>query len=139
MVTPATLNAALNLTSAVLLLAGLAAIRGKRTGLHVACLLGALAVTGAFLVSYVLYHLRVGSVHFRGTGAIRPVYFTILITHTVLAVAIVPLVARTLFLAGRRRFSDHVRWARVTFPLWFYVSVSGVAVYWFLYQSPWMR
>ena len=131
------LNAVLNATSAVLLLLGFLSIRGKRITAHVICMLAACAVSVLFLASYLVYHLRVGSVRFAGTGWIRPVYFTILITHTLLAVAIVPMVLRTLWLASRRRFPDHVAIARWTLPLWFYVSVTGVLVYWMLYRSPW--
>ena len=131
------LNAVLNATSAVLLMAGLWYIRAKNIGAHAACMTGALGVSVLFLVSYLAYHFQVGSIHFMGTGWIRPVYFTILITHTVLAVIIVPLVLRTLFLAVRHRFPEHVAMARWTFPLWLYVSLSGVTVYILLYRSPW--
>ncbi len=88
----------------------------------------------AFLISYVIYHAQVGLTRFPGHGWIRPVYFTILISHTVLAIVIVPLVVRTLFLALSRRFQEHKRLARITAPLWLYVSVTGVAVYWMLYH-----
>ena len=128
------LNAMLNATSACLLIVGLAAIRRKQVGVHTLLMLGALAVSAVFLVSYVLYHVRVGSVPFQGAGWIRPVYFSILISHTVLAVVIVPLALRTLWLAVRRRFDQHVALARWTLPLWLYVSVTGVFVYWMLYQ-----
>ena len=104
--------------------------------LHALCMIGAFAVSTLFLVSYLIYHARVGSVRFLGTGWIRPVYFTLLLTHTVLAMAIVPLAVRTLFLAGRRRFVEHRRIARWTFPLWLYVSVTGVIIYWMLYRMP---
>ena len=130
------LNAALNATSAACLLAGFLCIRAKRISLHALCMIGAFAVSTLFLVSYLVYHARVGSVRFLGTGWIRPVYFTILLTHTVLAMAIVPLAVRTLFLAGRRRFVEHRRIARWTFPLWLYVSVTGVIIYWMLYRMP---
>ena len=131
-----TLNAILNATSAVLLLAGYACIRAGKIGAHTALMVGALIVSTAFLTSYLLYHAQVGSVHFAGTGWIRPVYFTVLLTHTVLAVVIVPLAARTLFLAGRRRFAEHRAIARWTLPLWLYVSVTGVVVYGMLYHLP---
>ena len=94
----------------------------------------ACAVSLVFLVSYLLYHARVGSVRFTGTGWTRPVYFTILISHTVLAVVIVPLVLRTVLLAWRERFAAHRGLARWTLPLWLYVSVTGVAVYGMLYH-----
>jgi uncharacterized membrane protein YozB (DUF420 family) len=131
------INATLNAASACLLVAGFVAIRSKRVGLHTLLMLGAMAVSTLFLVSYLIYHARVGSVPFPGTGWIRPVYFTLLISHTVLAVVIVPLALRTLWLAMRRRFDRHVAIARWTLPLWLYVSVTGVLVYWMLYRSPW--
>ena len=130
-------NAVLNATSAVLLLAGFAAIRAKRIAVHMSLMLAALGVSILFLTSYIFYHVHVGSVHFPGTGWIRPVYFTLLITHTVLAIVILPLVSRTLFLAVRKRFDAHRAIARWTLPLWLYVSVTGVVVYWMLYRSPW--
>ena len=130
------MNAALNGSSAVLLLTGWAFIRAKRIGAHMACMLGACAVSSAFLVSYVLYHARVGSVRFAGAGWVRPLYFAILISHTVLAVAIAPMVVRTVWLAGQRRFPGHVAAARRTLPLWLYVSITGVIVYLMLYCLP---
>ncbi len=129
-----TLNALLNATSACLLLLGYVLIRAKRIALHTVCMLMACVTSTAFLVSYVTYHAQVGSVHFTGQGWVRPVYFSILLSHTVLAVLIIPLVARTLYLAIRRRFVEHERLARVTLPLWFYVSVTGVVIYWLLYH-----
>lgn len=131
------LNATLNATSAMLLLLGVWAIRAKRIGAHAACMVAACLVSTLFFASYLYYHAHVGSVRFHGIGWARPVYFTILITHTVLAIVIVPLVLRTLFLAGRKRFADHVAIARWTLPLWLYVSVTGVVVYGMLYQ--WKR
>jgi putative membrane protein len=128
------LNAALNATSALLLLTGFFFIRAKQISRHAAFMVGALGVSALFFLSYLAYHVKVGSVHFLGTGWVRPVYFTILITHTILAVAIVPLALRTLFLAIRKRWPEHVALARWTFPLWLYVSVSGVVVYWMFYQ-----
>ena len=127
------MNAALNGSSAVLLLTGWAFIRAKRIGAHMACMLGACAVSSAFLVSYVLYHARVGSVRFAGAGWVRPLYFAIMIRHTVLAVVIAPMVVRTVWLAGQRRFPGHVAAARRTLPLWLYVSITGVIVYLMLY------
>ena len=127
-------NASLNATSAVLLALGFLLIRRRRTTAHAGFMLGACGVTIAFLVSYVLYHARVGSVRFHGTGWVRPAYFAILISHTVLAIAIVPLVVRTLILAAGKRFEAHRALARWTLPLWFYVSVTGVIVYWMLYH-----
>ena len=130
------INAALNATSALLLVLGILCIRAKRINAHALFMLGALGVSAAFLVSYLTYHAQVGSVHYLGTGWRRPVYFTILITHTILAIVIIPLALRTLFLAVRKRFPEHIAIARWTFPLWLYVSVSGVVVYWMLYRMP---
>ena len=100
-------------------------------------MIAAFGVSTIFLISYVTYHAQVGSVQFQGSGWIRPVYFTVLISHTVLAVAIVPLALRTLFLAARERFVQHAAIARWTLPLWLYVCVTGVVVYWMLYRGPW--
>ena len=128
------LNAILNATSAALVIAAIGCIHAKKIMAHALLMVAALGVSALFLVSYLTYHVQVGSVPFSGTGWIRPVYFTILITHTILAVVIVPLVLRTLYLAVRRRFEEHVASARWAFPLWLYVSVSGVVVYWMLYR-----
>ena len=128
------LNATLNATSAVLIVSGFLCIRAKKVGAHRAFMVAACLVTAAFFVSYLAYHAQVGSVRFAGTGWIRPVYFTVLISHTALAITIVPLVLRTLFLAARERFEAHKRLARWTFPLWLYVSVTGIVVYWMLYR-----
>lgn len=100
-------------------------------------MLTAVSTSVIFLVSYVVYHAQVGSVRFTGQGWVRPVYFTILITHTVLAAAIVPMVARTLYLALHGRFPEHRRAARWTFPMWAYVSVTGVVIYVMLYRVRW--
>lgn len=127
------LNALLNATSALLLLAGYLNIRRRAIPAHRACMVAAVATSILFLASYLLYHARVGSVPYRGTGWIRPVYFAILITHTVLAAVIVPLVAITLVRALRRRFDQHAAIARWTLPIWFYVSITGVVIYMMLY------
>ena len=129
-----TLNAVLNAISAVLLLAGYSFIRRRSIQAHRACMLAALVVSAAFLTSYLIYHYNVGSVPFRGTGWMRPVYFFILITHVVLAALILPLVLRTAYLAMQARFERHAAIARWTFPLWLYVSVTGVVVYVMLYH-----
>jgi uncharacterized membrane protein YozB (DUF420 family) len=129
-----TLNAVLNATSAVLLLAGWWLIRHGRRVAHRRAMLAALATSTLFLVSYLAYHFEVGSVRFTGQGPIRTVYFAILVSHTVLAVAIVPLVLVTLARALRGRFEAHRSLARITLPLWLWVSVSGVVVYWMLYR-----
>ena len=127
-------NALLNATSAGLLLAGYVLIRQRRLEAHRRVMLAAVACSTLFLVCYLVYHAQVGSVRFRGQGTVRTVYFTILITHTVLAVTIVPLVAVTLVRGLRGRFDRHRRIARVTLPLWGYVSVTGVVIYWMLYR-----
>ena len=131
------LNAVLNATSAGLLVCGYASIRAKRIARHRWCMIGACLVSGVFLTSYLLYHSRVGSVRFLGQGWVRSVYLSILTSHTILAVVIVPLVIRTVWLASREQFAAHRRIARVTLPLWLYVCVTGVVVYWMLYQGPW--
>ena len=128
------LNAMLNAASGILLTAGYLSIRAGHVGRHRACMLGAVAVSVIFLVSYVIYHLQVGSVPFTREGSIRIVYFTVLITHAVLAVVIVPLVVITVMRALRDQFDRHVAIARWTLPIWIYVSISGVVVYWMLYQ-----
>jgi uncharacterized membrane protein YozB (DUF420 family) len=127
-------NAVLNGTSALLLAAGYLCIRRRKVGAHRLCMGSAFVVSTLFLVSYLTYHYHVGSVPFGGRGWIRAVYFTILISHTVLAATIVPLALVTLSRALRGRFSTHVRVARWTLPLWLYVSVTGVVVYWMLYH-----
>ncbi|MFN2596870.1 MAG: DUF420 domain-containing protein [Pyrinomonadaceae bacterium] len=128
------LNACLNATSGVLLLTGYYFIRRGRVTAHLRCMTAALVVSLAFLVSYLVYHAHHGTTRFAGQGFARPVYFTILTTHTILAAVIVPLVAVTLRRARRGDFARHRRIARVTFPLWAYVSISGVVVYLMLYQ-----
>ncbi len=129
------LNAALNATSAVLVVAGLICVKRRAIAAHKACMVAALAASAVFLFCYLYYHAHVGSVRFQGQGLIRPVYFTILLTHTVLAVAIVPLVLRTVWLGVTNRLAAHRSLARWTAPLWLYVSVTGVVVYWLLYRS----
>jgi uncharacterized membrane protein YozB (DUF420 family) len=130
----AALNASLNGTSAILLASGYTAIRSGKIGVHKAFMIAAFAVSSVFLVSYVVYHVRVGSVHFQGQGWIRPVYFTLLGSHTVLAVLIVPMILITLRRAWLEQFDRHRLIARWTLPLWFYVSVTGVIVYFLLYH-----
>ena len=127
-------NAALNATSAVLLAFGYFFIRSGRIQAHRRCMLAALTTSALFLTSYLVYHYHVGSVPFSGRGWIRGVYFTILITHTILAVVIVPLVLVTVVRALKANFPRHRAIARWTLPLWFYVSVTGVIVYWMLYR-----
>lgn len=128
------LNAALNTTSAVLLVLGYRSIRQGRARAHRAFMVAAFLVSALFLVSYLIYHGQVGSVRFTGAGWIRPVYFSILISHIVLAAVILPLVLLTLTRAMRAQFGRHRRIARWTLPVWLYVSVTGVLVYWMLYH-----
>lgn len=131
----AALNATLNGSSAILLAAGYTAIRSGKRELHKKLMLGAFFASCTFLVSYLVYHVRVHQVIlFQGQGWIRPVYFTILVSHTLLAVAIVPLIIITLRRAWLERFDKHRLIARWTLPLWFYVSVTGVIVYFMVYQ-----
>jgi uncharacterized membrane protein YozB (DUF420 family) len=130
----AALNATLNGTSAVLLIGGYTMIRQRRIQAHRACMISAFICSTAFLISYVIYHVRVGNVHFLGQGWIRPVYFTLLISHVLLAIAILPLAIITLSRALREHFDKHRRIARWTLPLWLYVSVTGVIIYVMLYH-----
>ncbi len=133
------LNAALNATSAVLLALGFGFIRRRRVAAHRACMVAAFAASTLFLVSYVVYHAQAGSVPFRGRGWVRPVYFALLLSHIVLAAAIVPLALTTLYQALSGRFARHRRIARWTLPVWLYVSVTGVLVYLLLYHWPGAR
>jgi uncharacterized membrane protein YozB (DUF420 family) len=129
------LNATLNGTSAVLLAAGYVAIRSGKVSVHKNFMISAFLVSCVFLVSYVIYHVRIHEViHFQGQGWIRPVYFTLLTSHTILAIVIVPLVLITLRRAWLQRFDKHQIIARWTLPLWFYVSVTGVIVYLLVYK-----
>lgn len=128
------INASLNATAALLLLWGYTLIRRKKVEVHRRVMLTAFAVSVAFLISYLTYHAQVGSVRFQKTGAIRTVYFTILLTHTILAAAVAVMAPLTLFRAWTGNFRLHRRLARITFPIWLYVSVTGVVVYWMLYR-----
>ena len=135
MLSQAALNATLNGTSAILLAAGYSAIRSGKIALHKKLMVSAFFVSCAFLVSYVIYHVCIHQViHFQGQGFIRPVYFALLTSHTILAIVIVPLIIITLRRAFRERFDKHRAIARWTLPLWFYVSVTGVIVYFMVYQ-----
>jgi uncharacterized membrane protein YozB (DUF420 family) len=129
-----TLNAALNATSAFLLTAGWLLIRRGRRQAHRRAMLAAFAASSLFLASYLAYHARVGTVRFGGQGPVRVAYFVLLLSHTVLAAAIVPLVLVTLSRGLRGRYAKHRPLARLTAPLWLWVSLSGVAVYWMLYR-----
>ena len=125
----------LNAVCGLFLLAGWVFIRRKQVFPHRVAMTAAFTTSVVFLISYVVYHFQVGSVRFQGQGWIRPVYFGLLLTHTVLATAIVPMVLVTLSHALRERFDKHRRIARWTLPLWSYVSVTGVVIYWLLYHA----
>jgi uncharacterized membrane protein YozB (DUF420 family) len=128
------LNAALNSTSAVLLVIGYRFVRQRRFDAHKKVMLAAFAVSTLFLVSYLVYHFNVGSVKFQKTGPIRTVYFTILISHTILAAAVAPMAIVTLYRAWTDQLEKHRRLAKITLPVWLYVSLTGVVVYCMLYQ-----
>ena len=128
------LNAALNATCAVLLVIGWILIKRGRIRQHRAVMIAAVSTSALFLVSYLVYHAQVGSVRFTGQGAIRIVYFTVLLTHTILAAAIVPMVLVTFSRGLAGRYDRHRRIARWTMPIWLYVSVTGVIVYVMLYR-----
>jgi uncharacterized membrane protein YozB (DUF420 family) len=130
----AALNASLNGTSAVLLACGYAAIHNGKVAVHKTFMISAFVVSTIFLISYLLYHYRVGHVAFQGQGWIRPVYFVLLTSHTLLAIVIVPMILITLRRAWLERFDKHRVIARWTLPLWFYVCVTGVIVYLMVYQ-----
>ena len=129
-----TVNAFLNGTCAILLIIGYSHIRKKRIKEHKKYMLAALGTSILFLTSYLIYHFYSGSTPYQGQGMLRVVYFTILLTHTILATAIVPLVVITFYRAYTEQFDHHARIARWTLPLWLYVSVTGVIVYLMLYQ-----
>lgn len=128
------LNASLNATTAALLLTGWGLVKTGRVKAHRWTMIAAFACSTIFLACYLYYHFHAGSVRFQKTGPIRAVYFTILLTHTILAVAALPVILRSLYLAANDRFVEHQRWARWAFPIWLYVSVTGVTVYWMLYR-----
>ncbi len=128
------INATLNAISAVLLTIGWLLIRARRREAHRKVMLAAFATSILFLISYLVYHFNVGSVRFQQTGAIRTIYLTILLTHTVLAATVPFLAVITLRRAWAARFDQHRRIARITLPIWLYVSVTGVVVYWMLYR-----
>src|ERR1700734_1057737 len=134
MISHAALNASLNGTSAVLLTCGYLAIRARKIAVHKSFMIAAFLTSTVFLISYLVYHYRVGHVAFQGQGWIRPVYFTLLLTHTVLAIVIVPMIIVTLRRAWLEKFDKHRLIARWTLPLWLYVSVTGVIVYLMVYQ-----
>jgi uncharacterized membrane protein YozB (DUF420 family) len=131
-------NATLNALSGILLLVGYLLIRARRVGLHRRCMIAAFATSSLFLVTYLVYHAQVGSVRFTRQGIVRPIYFSVLITHVTLAAAVLPLAILTLSRGLQAKYPVHVRIARWTLPIWLYVSVTGVLVYVLLYQPTWL-
>ena len=127
-------DAALNALAFVLICAGLVAVKRGRIELHKKLMLAAVGVSALFLACYLTYHFNAPPVKFERQGAIRPIYFTLLISHIVLAVVQVPLIVGTVWLGLKDRRAQHRRWAKVTTPIWLYVSLTGVIVYWLLYQ-----
>jgi putative membrane protein len=131
-------NATLNAISGVLLIIGYLLIRARRIEQHRRVMIAAFTTSSLFLISYLVYHAQVGSVRFTRQGIVRPVYFTILVTHVTLAAAVLPLALVTLSRGLKARFAQHRRIARWTFPIWLYVSATGVLVYILLYQPSWL-
>ncbi len=131
------LNATLNGIAAILLACGYVLIRAGRREQHRRVMIAAFVTSSLFLVSYLVYHAQVGSVRFTRQGFVRPVYFTILVSHVTLAALVLPLALVTLSRALSSRFDRHRRIARWTLPIWLYVSVTGVVVYWMLYRMDW--
>jgi putative membrane protein len=131
-------NASLNALSGILLTIGYVLIRKRRIAQHRAVMIAAFITSSIFLACYLVYHAQVGSVHFERQGFVRPLYFSILITHITLAAAVPPLAIITLTLGLRGRYDKHRRLARWTWPIWMYVSVTGVLVYVLLYQPHWL-
>lgn len=130
----APVNASLNAAATVALLLGLFFIKTGRIRAHIITMVTALAISAVFLTCYLIYHYHVGSVKFAGQGIVRPVYFTLLISHIILAVVNLPLIFLTVVPALQQRFDKHRRWAKITFPSWLYVSVTGVIVYLMCYH-----
>ena len=131
-------NASLNALSGVLLLIGFVLVRSGRIAAHRRTMIAAFVTSSLFLICYVVYHAQVGSVRFTRQGFVRPLYFTILITHVTLAAAVLPLAILTLSRGLKARYAPHRRIARWTLPIWMYVSVTGVLVYVLLYQPTWL-
>lgn len=129
-----TLNALLNASSAVLLVVGHRFIKHGNMKVHKRCMISAFGVSIIFLISYLTYHYHHGSTPFMGQGIIRPMYFILLISHTILAASIVPLALTTLFLGLKGNFEKHVKIAKWTYPIWVYISVTGVLIYLMLYH-----
>ena len=132
------INASLNALSTLFLVCGYALIRTRQIAYHRRCMLAALASSALFLVGYIIYHAQVGSVRFTRQGFVRPIYFTVLVTHVALAATVLPLALVTATRGLKGRYPQHVRLARWTFPIWLYVSVTGVLVYVLLYQPTWL-
>jgi uncharacterized membrane protein YozB (DUF420 family) len=134
------LNAALNASSGILLLCGLFFILTKRVHAHRACMLGASSISALFLLSYITHHIvrtsvyGLGPTRFTGEGLARPIYFTILTSHTILAALAAPFIIATLWRALKGKFDSHKRLARLVYPVWLYISITGVVVYLMLYQ-----
>lgn len=128
------LNAILNATSGILIIIGYVMIRRKKVAAHRACMIGAVTASIIFLISYLIYHFNVGATRFVGTGWSRPFYFTVLISHTILAAMLAPFVIVTVRRALKGDFARHRKIARWTFPMWVYVSITGVIVYFMLYH-----
>ncbi len=129
-------NASLNALATVLMIAGWIAVRSGHRRAHGYCMAAAVVVSAVFLVCYVVYHYGAGHTPYEGEGILRPIYFTVLISHIVLAIAVPPLVLRSVYLASRKRWKQHPWWGRLTLPIWLYVSVTGVVVYCMLYGLP---
>jgi uncharacterized membrane protein YozB (DUF420 family) len=132
------INASLNALAGVLLVIGYVLMRARRIELHRRVMIAAFVTSSLFLVCYVVYHAQVGSVRFAREGFVRPLYFTILVTHVTLAAAVLPLAIITLTRGLKGRYPRHRAIARWTFPIWLYVSVTGVLVYVLLYQPTWL-
>ena len=132
------INASLNALSTLFLVCGYALIRTRQIAYHRRCMLAALTSSALFLVCYIVYHAQVGSVRFTRQGFVRPIYFTVLVTHVALAATVLPLALVTATRGLKGRYPQHVRLARWTFPIWLYVSVTGVLVYVLLYQPTWL-
>jgi putative membrane protein len=128
------LNAVLNSASAIFAVAGHRFMHKSKIAAHRACMIAAVCSSGLFLISYLYYHAHAGVIRFQGTGVVRPIYFAILTSHTILAVVIVPLVLISLFLGLRGKFDKHRPVARWTYPLWLYVSITGVLIYFMVYH-----
>ena len=132
-----TVNALLNSISAVFLLIGYRYIRAKRIEAHRLCMIIAFCCSILFLISYLTYHYLAGSKHFPGTGSVRTIYFAILLTHTILAAVVPPLAIVTLYRGLKGQYDKHRKIARWAYPIWLYVSITGVVIYWMLYRMVW--